>query len=158
MMDQLAQGLELPTLNCTICRTGTCPSDNCWRLRGYQSNGYRYIKLCCLANQNTNGAVCGGCHEWLLHRLITQLLGIWKFRKDSLLAQLPKDVVVFILVERMLKPRIDMHMAAIHKIWPPVTTESLLRVEVPMDRIKIEEGPKPEPNEILWPWSSLGNK
>jgi hypothetical protein len=93
---------------CTICPESECSSslceqvskgigEECVRRFGYFEMDSATKGYCCKARHEANA--CLGCKGWEARRLARTLIGIRKKRKDTLLAWLPRDVLVMCIIK-----------------------------------------------------------
>jgi hypothetical protein len=97
------------TFECTFCPPGECASKLCVYVEEHLGSecanrlsdhvGVTEITTgyCCRAREEDN--VCTSCELWELRRVARILIGMRKFRKTCVLAQLPRDVLRMCIIE-----------------------------------------------------------
>lgn len=89
------------TYRCTQCPQNTCASSKCQLISenyGDPSGDFDiYRGYCCKAQ---GMEMCTGCKRWEINPISILMLGIRKFRTNSVLRAIPRDVLIY----AMLKP------------------------------------------------------
>lgn len=82
---------------CLECVDGQCASSKCLRVGKYdQIFSKMWFGKCCAASGDV---LCKGCQAWEARRICIAMIGARKFRKNTLLRSLPRDVLVYALVK-----------------------------------------------------------
>lgn len=91
---------------------GPCPIPTCTRLLLIQSEP-RFVTICCradLADLPPDQFVrlcCNRCLHYTTVRTAALLMGIWRFRCESPLSRLDKDVLRYLIIDQWLWHRWD---------------------------------------------------
>lgn len=95
---------------CTFCPKGQCPSSQCSYVgdsRGEEPDAddpeftHDVKGLCCRA---AGQDLCAACQAWEKRRMARTLIGLRKFRRTSVWALLPRDVLNHCIVPEVIKP------------------------------------------------------
>lgn len=86
-----------------------CPIPTCNRLLQIQ-NEPRFISACCRADLSEEQFLhycCNRCLRFTTVRTAALLVGIWRFRPESIMARLDKNVLRYLVIDRWLWDRWD---------------------------------------------------
>jgi hypothetical protein len=94
-------------LQCRVHTEGACASTECHMVSCSQisTDGEVWYGLCCYEGHPTSLGLCVGCRRWEARPAIVTLLGIRKFRKNTILAtSVPRDVLVHCIIKPYFWP------------------------------------------------------
>lgn len=91
---------------CEQCPPGMCASKKCFLV--HQSCCFDYVTYtgyCCRARGSARRSYrCQGCRRWEARKACAIMMGIRKFRRGSLLNLLPRDVLIYCILKKFVKP------------------------------------------------------
>lgn len=99
-------GDDYTRYECVQCPPGMCASKKCFLVhQGCSIDYVSYTGYCCMARGSDRRPYrCRGCRRWEKRKTCAIMIGIRKFRRGSLLNLLPRDVLIYCILKKFVKP------------------------------------------------------